>query len=403
MVRLLGWVFATGMLVNSAAFAGWNSGGGALLKDGENPWFIQNTRRVEYCIQADPAAFHQDLAVVDQKIGEALEYWKDEFSRSWTPEINRIKVASATQEFVRTACAPNTDLVFQMGILTPEQIRYLGNPRDFVSVAVRTDYDPVQLRGKGFIYIAADTGPLRPAAKNMLSDPWRFVDGGILYRVLVHELGHVFGLKHASSLPEMGLFQGKGLMSASYPELIVDKEWGTAAVGFPLPNYFAFAGNTWLGNGSTSCARDGIFEKTARFFGIPAGWTCYQIKYDSGQLTVHAQADLGEPMVLIGTAEITGVEEIYGLEQAVTAYLTEAQRVFPVVLTAPERVGGALIKYTRRKGVYRSTDGTIVRSIGVNMPLGETFAIISGVLDGTLVFNTESWIPVKGRLAPTWQ
>ena len=36
----------------------WNSGGGEFLADSLNPWFIQNTKIVTYCIEIDDNAFH---------------------------------------------------------------------------------------------------------------------------------------------------------------------------------------------------------------------------------------------------------------------------------------------------------------------------------------------------------
>src|SRR4051812_27862966 len=40
-----------------SAFGGWVSGGGELVRDTQNPWFIQNTASVSYCIEVDPNHF----------------------------------------------------------------------------------------------------------------------------------------------------------------------------------------------------------------------------------------------------------------------------------------------------------------------------------------------------------
>lgn len=373
--------------VSSVASADWASGGGQLVKDAQNPWFIQNTKTVQYCIKHDPSTFHQSIDVIDDKIQEAVGYWKAEFGRALTPSINGIKIEVATQEFIRTECSAQTDVVFQMGVLTDDQIRYMGDPTEFVALSVRTEYNRAELKGKGFVYVAPDSGPLKPALPNLVEDPWGIGKAGLLYRVLVHEIGHIFGLQHSTTLPIMGIRQGKGIMSSSYPETILDAQTAQAVLHWPtLPNYFANTDTPWPEH--TSCSRD--IDKMSRFFGIPSGWECYQVQYAHAKLRVLAQADGNAPFELIGTAELESPEQIFHFEQAVTAYLTEAaQRVFPG-LTKQGHVWGPSIKYVRRKGVYKSVDATIERPIVVTMPLNEVLRSISGVLDDEVLINVES-------------
>jgi hypothetical protein len=57
-------------------------------------------------------------------------------------------------------CPADTDLTLQYGWLSLTQQQWLTaqgkRPRDVIGLSVRTSYDPIQMRAKGFIYIAAD-------------------------------------------------------------------------------------------------------------------------------------------------------------------------------------------------------------------------------------------------------
>ena len=94
----------------------------------------------------------------------------------------------ATQRFVLSPCTADVAIRFQLGFLTPEQLAKIPNPRQFVSMAVRESYDIKNMVGKGFVYLAADRGPLRPDAPDMLDLPWQSWNGHVLEGVLIHEL-----------------------------------------------------------------------------------------------------------------------------------------------------------------------------------------------------------------------
>lgn len=38
-------------------YAGMDSGGGKIVKDSNNPWFVNNTSQVNYCIERDSSTF----------------------------------------------------------------------------------------------------------------------------------------------------------------------------------------------------------------------------------------------------------------------------------------------------------------------------------------------------------
>ena len=110
-----------GLSLSNHAWAAWSSGGGELIKDANNPWFIQNTQQVRYCIRQDQAVFHVKPEQVEQGIAAAIGYWKNEFALTSRPMPGGIEVG--TQEFKRVDCGDNVELVFQFGYLDQEQLQ----------------------------------------------------------------------------------------------------------------------------------------------------------------------------------------------------------------------------------------------------------------------------------------
>ena len=63
-------------LTSSPAFAGWASGGGRLTKFSNNPWWLENTRTVDYCIVVDEETFGVSKTVIQSIVAESLSMWK---------------------------------------------------------------------------------------------------------------------------------------------------------------------------------------------------------------------------------------------------------------------------------------------------------------------------------------
>ena len=172
---------AGGFLIFSAsARAGWVSGGGEVVKDAGNPWFLANTKTVSYCIAVAPTGFPYDADETQPLIERAFAYWAGEFARA-RPMLPEARVAS--QRFTRVDCDANPNLEFQMGFMTAAQMKVVPNPQDYVSLAIRTSYDPVQLRGNGFVYVSAESGPFRPSSTHFMDHPWQDCGGCRLERV----------------------------------------------------------------------------------------------------------------------------------------------------------------------------------------------------------------------------
>lgn len=221
------------LFMMSSAFAGnGSSGGGSIFADQVNPWFLQNTPTVRYCIKTSPDFSSIDPVTLQIMIDSAFEFWKKEFKKVKTGhQFITPQVQIATQDFYHTKCDDKVDLVFQLGVISEEQKKLISNFPSVIGIAFRESYDEVNLKGRGFIYIAPEKGPLRPVSDNFALAPWsetREDEHEKLKVTLLHEIGHIFGLQDE--------FQGddnSDLMSASMVETASSKD--TFSVGTLAP------------------------------------------------------------------------------------------------------------------------------------------------------------------------
>jgi hypothetical protein len=192
---------------------GWTSGGGYAPNDQFNPWYVKNTAKVNYCIEIDAKNFGYPLENARAGVKEAIHYWKKEFELSrlsFPSGMNKNKydeeVVLGTQEFIETPCSAVTDIRIQLGFLTDKQKTKIARPQNYLALTVRDHYDPVQLRGKGFIYFSPVSGPLKPDGDHLGETRWKYEDGLNFKILAIHELGHIFGAtnsKHMFMNPEI--------------------------------------------------------------------------------------------------------------------------------------------------------------------------------------------------------
>ncbi len=185
------------------AMGGWASGGGQILRDSSNPWFLENTTSVDYCIDIDEQNFGLSSTEASKEVAAAIADWvklfnlseDDYYAAGELEPYGQLRVG--TQTFNQHDCSENIDfdLRFQMGRLTASQSLTFQNPKDFVGIALRTDYQKENLRGKGFIYLAPVAGPLVPDI-DIHPQAWAIYDSLVLKMVLRHEIGHIFGITH---------------------------------------------------------------------------------------------------------------------------------------------------------------------------------------------------------------
>ncbi len=378
-------------IVESPVRAAWASGGGELFRDAQNPWFVQNTAQVNYCILMDEEHFGVDESTIDRNITLALDYWKQEFARTPPVTGDRVKIVVATQKFVKTSCHNSTDLVFQMGYLDGKQIKEIGDPTHYISTAIRTSYDSVHLKGRGFVYLAPQTGPLKVNDDRLVPDPWSRDNNGRLLMVLIHELGHVFGIPHLSG-SAVG-FSGVATMSAGFPEWILNNKLQIGIDPYRLPPFFQLDESQKVTIVDRCYDQDDQINHAARtFFDIPNHWHCIKASYQGGLLSLYASREYKDHRELIGTATLDAKGR-YTIQDAITIWLPREQAVFPNHdAESSGYVFSSWFFQTEKKGIYQSRRSPSKRPIMVTLPRYFVEGRIGGVLDGNLYLDLLSGI-----------
>ena len=153
------------LFICTTAFAdgGMTGGGGGLVLDRNNPWFMQNTKDVKYCVEVSTDQFSATGDLVQKSIDGAIRYWNEEYASAVIPVFDtRIEpVRIAAQEFKKVGCGDSPDLVLQFGVMHPGQEKDIPHSEEFAGATIRTKYDPVNMKGAGYIYISPDRGPWR--------------------------------------------------------------------------------------------------------------------------------------------------------------------------------------------------------------------------------------------------
>ncbi len=381
---------------SALAAGGWNSGGGGLIDDTLNPWFLPNTKAVSYCIEIDEAKMGFSRKFVEPLVLRALDFWRGQFALAPDGD-NHIRIA--TQTFVKTElCGDRTDLKFQFGVLSRIQAKAIQEPTRFVSFASREHYDRQSLRGSGFIYFSPERGPLAIRKNYLPQLPWSATQGLAIYPVLLHELGHIFGLSHDS---------GDGLMNDGFPELLLSLPKSDHKFALDLLNVlFAKNDPDFIGFRNTSplfekfCVRSVSESNTTlptlfeRYFGLlGGGGTCsYALLKNVTELEIVQSSGDGVETVT-GTAHLRKLPESSVWRPVVKVFLPRGQKVFPT--EAKNILMGAQAEVeTLMVGEYVSDDQKIHRKVGVRVaPWG--VPVLTGVLDGSLILDLNSEASVQ--------
>jgi len=391
---------ALGLLTSGTALAGWNSGGGELFKDGLNPWFIQNTKTVSACIEVDTDHFHyaDGTDLKRDYIDKVLAYWKGQFAGQRVNSEFPTWPRTATQRFEFGPCTDETEVRFQFGVLSPAQLKQFDrrgqDPRDFLSLAVRTDYDRVSLRGKGFVYIAPDSGPLKPYSSDIIDRPWS-ANGGIrLVKVLAHEVGHIFGVAHTSSGPDDGALDE--LMSAQYPEAIVRKRFADDSfiVRPDIPPFFTE--DLEATSGSCVIGDDVHFSQRVRqFLVLPPEFNCIWFKRKDGIIDVFGSkyADGSAGRQRLGTITLNDQKAYIRAENPIHMWLPPEQTIVHVpegyvLNVGPDRVAWSDL------ATYEDVSHSVRRSVHVTVFPGTQSISAEGITDsGRLFYLFETSMP----------
>jgi hypothetical protein len=319
-----------------SSFAGGMSGGGGeIIDDMHNPWFVENTKSVTYCVKTDTSSVSTDPATIETAVDTAIKDWTEIFSDYQTHHPDT-PLKLGTQTWVKVDCNTPVDVAFQFGwgTLSSEQIMDLSgdsDPHKYIAVAWRTSYDETRLKGQGFVYIGSDFGPNAfLSGPDQVERPWQH--SGLLYLELIHELGHVFGLPHLSS--KILDFTSRWAMSEYFPEEVLGQWlWVT---GFPTIESQS-SGDTAFFD-PTSFQKCGLDQgddrakKILAWFEAPTGTTClgFQIAIQGSQVaSLSIQATdknvkpLGAPIAItIDSSKVQGMPDI-------ELYMNPKQTVFP--------------------------------------------------------------------------
>jgi hypothetical protein len=162
---------------------GWSGNGGGPNRVQDNVWFLGD-EPVRYCIQRD-AAYPLTYTDLQSMTRRSIQAWQQFFqqyqigpAQATTAALQNLQLHMSFQ-FVEVNCA-QAELEIYFG-LENESIRLYRemNESDGLGLALRRSYDHKEHRQQGYIWI-----------QNFTQDPRK------IEHILLHELGHVFGMKH---------------------------------------------------------------------------------------------------------------------------------------------------------------------------------------------------------------
>jgi hypothetical protein len=382
-----------------SAQAGWTSGGGEFLQDTRNPWWVHNTTEVKYCILHDAQNFGVSKEIARKKIVKALNFWKAQLGETTTYHIGDRPTKIAQHNFIETENCEEALLKFQLGVLNDEQFEYLKNPKKYMSIAVRTSYDQVNLRGQGFIYVSPERGPLKPAIAP--ETMWSEGSGALILPVVLHELGHVFGIHHDSDILIMKEHFPEGLVSPqAFRHNAIAWSYFDSMGYLEQTHLLVYKGNI-LGNmmcnyqsaeplpsqPKPSSSVMGYEDIRAKFFGfehLNQGCLQYVIKDHRFQVF---HGDTEKTMKMIGEAVLTKtVKTMKDFNPLIWLDLTEKQKVFKA--EARKYVVVLSEGLTVAQGKYKILATGVERDLSLDLSPWQINRVM-GMMDGKMIVDVE--------------
>ena len=309
---------------------GWISSGGEIFKNGKNPWFVKNTTDVAYCVEFSSEEFSISREDALGLIENGFSYWKNQLDGHSAIDLGRPdgtglreeNVQVATQKFkLNTTCSGSEDLVFKFGYksLEKDEIDHMKTPENYVGLTIRKKYDDVKLKGSGSIYISADRGPhsYKKTSKDVIDEAWKYPK--LLQYVIIHELGHVFGLPHS----------GSGLMSEVFLDQLLIQKFAALYVREPISSFIKPADSAEICDGSVLPM--GTQSFLASYFSLVYKEDCLKLEITANrrEFSILTKKLAATTWSKIGSLFIDKNELIdYSLKPALVLQLTETQTPF---------------------------------------------------------------------------
>jgi len=174
------------------AFAGHEGGNGtdnSRAEDG-SAWFLGEGNTIKYCLEAT-ADFGLSQQAAGVEIRAAFSTWAQYIQDkkvNQSPFPTALTIAHKTLEM--TACDGTEDLKFELGFDDDEIKKFKSKYENPTAFAERVQYDKKAGWGKGIIWVSK----ARVVDPNMGFPEW--TDDKLLRAILLHELGHVYGVEH---------------------------------------------------------------------------------------------------------------------------------------------------------------------------------------------------------------
>lgn len=356
----------------SSLAGGWGSGGGENIGDLHNPWFLGNTKLVTYCIQVDSDSISASKTTIQHLVSDSIQQWQKLFARYQENNSSNL-VVLGSQTWLEVKCGSAVDVQFKFGwgTLNSDEKAYLsmgGSPERYIGISVRTHYNEVNLRGKGFIYIASDLGPNAfEAESGQIETPWHYP--ALIQAELLHELGHVNGFSHLSAnlIPDFR----RGLMSEYFPQAVLQK-WMWQGVRSGLKSNFKL-GELFFPDEFEICAPS---IEALKILKLNKHISCldFKLNFTSGlfsSVSVFSRSNLASPQ-LVATI-ILGNQARWTSQNDISVYLSKNQTVFPNQKNVPYIFGPSSETY-EGSAQYSSTGSKVSLYLAIS---GDGFKMIS--------------------------
>ncbi len=310
-------IFLISLTAVQAKNGGWISSGGENFLDGKNPWFLHGTT-INACLNIDEAGMELSPHEIKASLDRALSYWQAEFKKEtdhlYAPGRRGFKLGENTFVFPSDLRCKGTEslrFLIGSGSLSESEKLYLQISRkNYVGVAVRTNYDPAQLQASGFIYIASDRD-LREGklSEDIINNPWTHPK--LLELALIHELGHVYGIPH----------MGNSIMSEIFMDLLLSRYY--------YKDFIKNGAESFISSEKELRYCTLLPSATINFFGLPVNTACLiGVWKDSNTFQLYSQMHREDPKLVASVMGLT--VELAGLKSRPIAYLrvTADQQIF---------------------------------------------------------------------------